>query len=117
LLGFFILLLSLSAVHAQISSSFSKGELSHLEHLSRNVMKNSHSLREIYHAVFIQSTAGSKQVSCNCQTMKSLLEKAQNAYDIHFGLSSDSICGCGLKAPSHAATLVTKSLAVRDDIF
>ena len=101
------------SVDAQISSHYSSVDTNALFAKSKDIIANSKSLKDIFHATNFLKTSGQDIVSCQCSVLQELLSKANTGYDVYYGLSSSSACKCDVPTSSDLNAIARNSAQVQ----
>jgi Oligosaccharyltransferase subunit Ribophorin II len=104
--------LFISSSNSQLSTYFSKNEISSIKASAMVPVNKPTSLNDAYHATKVLESTKATGFACNCGALGSLLKDASSSLDIYYGVAASNNCGCGLNAPSDAKSIATSGLTV-----
>jgi hypothetical protein len=107
LLGFF-----LSVGYAEISTIFSVEEVSGIKAKALSSLSRPGSLHDAFYSVQILEATKVAQYSCDCASIKRLINGKTSNIDTYYGISSSNACKCGVEASSDAKAAVVSGLKV-----
>ena len=81
-------------VNGQLSSHFNTNEAQALVEKARDVISKPKSLKDIHYALNFLKASDHNDFTCQCESLQSLVSKADNGYQIFYGLSSGRACNC-----------------------